>query len=260
MHHNGHGEVVRADEPRNAMRDDLGSPRFGWRRLRLADALSTADPGSRLASAITDSGEGAGIVFPLNGGWGSNDWSGAYPYVMWGLEDLFGRPLGGSVTLGITFRARLFTSLAATDEFVIGVALVNESVLTGSTVDGKGVMVVGTGAGVNLSSGNVNTANGTGTLSAGTMTATTVGALGTVSIQGGTLPRLYISGSLGINASGDSVSGAGSNPIAAQNLTGIPSRWYVAAFAGRTSAGVAAAKSPAADFHIAPLLRTPLAA
>lgn len=229
-----------------------GNPTFGWRRLRLSDAIATADPGSRLASAITDGGAGSGIVFPLTGGWGSTDWSGAYPFATWRLSDLYDAPIGASSNIVFTVGVRLWTSLAATDEFVIGVALASENTLTGTTVEAKGIYMVGTGAGSNLATGNCSSNNGSGTQSNGTMTSGVVSAVGSLMVHGDGGGRLYANGSLGVDGSWGAV-GGGVAALGAVTLAAQPSQWYLHAFAGRLSAGAAGAISPAADFFISPV-------
>jgi hypothetical protein len=231
-------------------------------RLNLADAISTADPGSRLSSALVDLGEGSGIKSPLTGSWGSTDWSGAYPYAMWNLNDLFGRQLGGNYNLSIPLYIRLRTTQADTDDFAIGLAVVNESVLTGATVDGKGIQIVGNGAGGSgsLRTGNVDTTNGSGTVSnASSSVANLVWAAGFMSYAGIGASRIYVNGSLGLNSSGAAV-GGGTSPITALTLAATPSSWYLAAFFGRNDATNAGTlPNIAADFYVGPIVRSPLA-
>lgn len=238
--------------------DTLGAMCFGHRRLNYSERLTTADPTSRLSGAITDGGEGVGISFPLTGGWSSTDWAGAAPNIIWPLEDLFGAPLGGAICAPfvVTVFARA-TILAPADEWYVGLSLVNDTVLSGATVEGGGVGLAGDAGGVAGPRGaRFACANGAGTMAVTTSDATAVGARGTLAVAsvgaGSSIAQFVVSS---IDASGAGIVVTSSGGAAS---FGNPSRLYLAAFAGRSSAGAAGGVTVKADFYVSPVLRFPL--
>ncbi len=240
---------------------ELGNPQYGWRRLVLADAITTADPATHLSGAVTDGGDGAGIAVPLTGSWGSGDWTGTYWYGIWPLLDNFGRVMGGNVEIALSFAVRLRGSFSETDDFAIGMALVNETALTGATVDGKGIHINANGAGGAgvIGTGNSSSTNGTGTqTNAAAGQANVVWAVGHVAFSGQTTGRLWCTGNIGLDSSGVVVASSGAVPVGTVTMGGPPARWYLAMYAGRNDATNASAKTPAADCYYAAPLHRPL--
>lgn len=238
--------------------DPLGAIRFGHRRLHYADRLTAADPTSRLSGAITDGGEGVGISFPLNGSWNSSDWAGAAPNIIWSLDDIFGAPLGGAIAAPVvlTVFARA-TIPAPADEWYVGVCIVNDTVLTGGTVDGAGVGIGGNAAGAaGPRAVRFACPNGVGTIALSTGDATAVGARGNLSItsigSAGGISQFLVSS---LDASG---AGLQTTSNAGTANFGNPARLYLAAVAGRTDAAVAGGITIKADFYVSPVLRFPL--
>lgn len=248
------GRAVMAEN--GAAFDALGAPRFGARRLHYADRLTTADPGSRLASAITDGGEGVGISFPLTGLWGSADWGGAYPYIVWSLEDVFGAPLGGTVgsatVLSFVVRPTVPTPL---EEVWVGMAIVNETDLASATVDGAGCAITWTGA-VNPAAQTLRLNNGTSTSVTGSTSAGMVSCVQPIAQVGTGTARM-----VGGLASGQDSAGAVLNAATATGVgvfSSNPSRLYVVLAAGRTSAGAAGNFTALVDAYVAPCVRSQL--
>lgn len=105
-------------------------------RLSLADAVTTIDPGSRLAAAISDLGAGSGIRFQVTGGWSSTDWAGAHPAAIWRFRDIVGTQVdGGQWTLTADLRIRGAGPGDSSDTDV-RLLICNEQDITSATVDG----------------------------------------------------------------------------------------------------------------------------
>lgn len=242
--------------------DANGATRFGPRRLALVNGTAV-DPASHLASAITDGGSGAGIAFPLNGSWASSDWSGAYPYVRWSLDDLLGCPLGGALATPVLLQLYVRTTVPVVgDEVRVVAAIVNETDLTTATIDGVGMGILYSGGG-NPAVEATKTANGSVTSTAGTGVAAIVGGFVCLSLRsigatgtfaGSRVDPLDSSGV--IIPSGSALSGTTSAVVSYGN----PSRNYLVLAAGRTSAGNTNAFTIKADLYVGPMLRQPLLA
>lgn len=230
----------------------LGAPRFGLKRLHYGDRLTTADPASHLASAITDGGEGVGISFPLNGSWGSTDWAGAYPYIIWNLTDVFNAitdsTSGTWFQLAIMLRA---TVPVAGDEFKIGLGIVSETDLTTGTIDGRGFAVDGTGANLTVQSFTVS--NGTFGQAASAANNSIVGASGGVGILGSGGTNISASRSAALDSAGAFLTSGAAGAAVVNTTAGT--RLYLALAAGRQSAGNTNNLTLNVDAYYSPALR-----
>jgi hypothetical protein len=123
-------------------------------RLTLADALSTADPNSRLVTAITDGGAGAGIEAQLTGGWSSSDpFDG--PHIIWRPKDAEGAIITSTTDIWsmiMELAERTAPGLSSDTAVIIGI--INESADSG-TVDGAYVGIRYTGASRNGLRGSI---------------------------------------------------------------------------------------------------------
>lgn len=224
-----------------------GALRYGCRRLGLAQAIASGDPGSRLASPITDGGLDTGLSFPLTGGWASTDFAGAYPYLTFPFLDLWGNPYKGT---NLVAWPRLFVLVRGTppsnsDEVAINVSLLNEADPTTGTVDGRGCSITWTGSqtlGRSTSIVNGSIANGS-TNGTGLIVLDAVIAR----IGSGTNSISSIAGWSDVFATSlfDVVGGANSTFPVSGPL-------YINVCAGRTSAGAAGAITPTFDVFYAP--------
>lgn len=231
---------------------------YGWRRLKLADAIASGDPASRLTGAVTDALEGGGISYPLTASWQSSDAPGNYPYHTWPLLDVHGQLVGGDVTFCVPFYVRFRATYSETDDVVIGIALSTESAFTGSTIESKGIHLICNGAG---GSGVVATGNSTATNGSGTQTNAAAGqsgvvsAIGAVFVGGGGASRLFVTGSIGLDSSGNVVASSGSAQTTTVTLSAPPSLWYLHSYAGRVDNTNASTKTVTADLYYgAPLV------
>lgn len=236
------------------MTDVLGATQFGARRLHYSERLSTADPGTRLSAPITDGGEGAGISFPLTGLWGSTDWAGAYPYVLWSLDDVFGAPLDATSMKAVvlTVLARPTVPLSA-DEWRSVLAVVNESDLTSGTIDGAGCGSHGTTAG-GYAAASASVANGTANFSTSTANANIVGANCAVLAAASVVTGLMtVTVAAALDSSGTRLTS--SSATATVGTGASTGRLYVALAAGRISAGGLDNITLKLDAWVHPILR-----
>lgn len=149
------------------------------RRIALTDA-TTADPGARLVSAITDQGNGAGLRFVVTGGWSGTDPLSAYPHVIVPVKDIRGAVLGATAgklvmpTLQFIVRA----SPGGTTDTRIACGFCNESADSG-TIDAYFATVTYTGSNRSVGCGTI--ANGAASLVTNANVAT--GTIGIVQLN-----------------------------------------------------------------------------
>lgn len=214
------------------------------RRLSLADAVATGDPGTRLASAITDLGNGSGIRISLTGGWTSSDWAGAYPYIVWPLIDIAGAAIKDDALFSCFFVLRIRAHPANTSDTRLRVAILNESDPTLATVDGMSAGIEWGTSTRTAISGNVS--NGTAAaVSSGAGGSATADCLQTIMAPQGVgstrnipAPRTCLLDSTGAYIAGTYINANPGNGIAVGNPA---AGYYIAITAGRsaTTAGTA---------------------
>ncbi|HYD02609.1 MAG TPA: hypothetical protein VEB22_15385 [Phycisphaerales bacterium] len=232
-----------------------GDLRIGTRRLALVDAIASGDPGSRLAAPITDSGDGAGLVWQITSGWGSTDWTGAWPYLIFPFSDMYGFPPEASRNVGFCIQMVFRGTLPPAGPGAIAVAaLVNETSLTTGTVDGRGMNIFSGSATGLPGVGNAGSANGAGSL---TFSSSVAGvASGQVGIQVDTFgsgARIANATPMGRDSAGEFVT---KNDPASETACGNPSRLYLALAVGRNTNTVDGFTF-AFDTYISPIIHFP---
>lgn len=126
-------------------------PAVGWRRLRIADRLSTTDPSSRISVAYADTA--TGISRTVTGGWSTTDpLDGGVNY--WRALDPVGRPLDPALCWDIDFLIIERTPAGLSSDLVVMVGLLNEAT-DSATVDGIYCAIRYSGAGRNVRHGAV---------------------------------------------------------------------------------------------------------
>jgi hypothetical protein len=134
-------------------------------RLALADAASQADPGTRLAAALSDGGAGTGIEFQVTGGWSSSDpldW----PHIIWVPKDAGGTAITSTTALwAIMCEIAERTAAGLSSDTAIAFGVMNESA-DGAGVDAAYLGIRYTGASRNGLRGVISA--GTSTLTHGT--------------------------------------------------------------------------------------------
>ncbi len=243
-----------ASPGRSAWLAPLEPKRYNWRRLNFSQRLAAfdLDPSSRLNGTVTDGGDGVGWTIPLDGGWGSTDWTGAWPTWFFDLRDVENVLLTGEHQIALTFLIVARGGLVAADEASFGIALVSETTTASATVDGMGVAITGTGA-AGLGASRLSALNGTGAMVNAVGAATVMAGLGTIAYQGtGAIGRFSHTGTAGLSSTGAAVASGGATTVATVTPGASPTNYYLAVCAGRLSAGVAGAIAPTLDFYVAP--------
>lgn len=138
-----------------------------YRRLALADAIACYDPGTRLATPVTDGGAGVGISWPLTGSWSSSDPM-DWPHCVWAPKDAAGAALSTTSTWAIALEIAERTAPGLSSDTSIAVGVINESADSG-TVDGIFGRLLWSGA--TRAGGAIGLANGAATVNTGTSNA-----------------------------------------------------------------------------------------
>ncbi|HYD02610.1 MAG TPA: hypothetical protein VEB22_15390 [Phycisphaerales bacterium] len=233
------------------VRGDGGSVRHGLRRLSLARAIASGDPGSRLTSALTDGGDGVGITWPLAASWGSTDWAGAYPYLLFDLTDIFGFPLSSGRNVGVALQVIWRTPLPGAGPGAVGgLCLVNETGMAGGTIDGRGLYVYTSVAGGVPGVGSAVVTNGSCSLAAGASASSNRSGQTIVQVDSSSsTARAAVAYIAARDANGAFNAGVDTTT---ETEVGNPSKFYLAMFAGR-STSTAEAVTCIFDAYAAPI-------
>lgn len=238
--------------------DANGAPMVAPRELTDGEFSAAQDPGSRLG--------GGGFVYSggqwsvnLTGSWGSADCTGAWPYRVSILRDFCGIPVRSVNEVPTVLVAMELTSTHdSADEFCVGVLLANAAALTGSTVDARGVGIIGTGTGGSgyAAAAELRSTNGTGNLTAGTVGSGVVAMLGAVKVLGLDGAQVQ-SAAHAYDSSGNRVANAGTASSAGSVDFGAPTTSYLTLVAGRTSAAATSAITVTFRIWLYPILVSP---
>ncbi len=251
-------QVSRAALPWATRYDENGAPLVAPRELTDLEFAAAADPGSRLGAG--------GFVYTggqwsvdLTGSWGSTDCTGAWPYRVSVLKDFCGIPVRNlNQTPGCMFAIQLTSTHNSTDEYCVGVMVANAAVLTGSTVDCRGIGLVGTGAGGSgwVAGTELRSTNGTGNMTNGTTASGVVAATGGVKVLGADGPQMF-SFVIGLDSSGNRVANTGSSSNAGTIDYGTPTTSYITLVAGRLSAAATSAITVTFKVWLYPMFVSP---